>query len=274
MSPWSPPGPEPGTDSAPAPASTPGAGFLPRLDYYLKLAEGPVLPDEGSPDVEGSLGGLSRADTPMVDPQLEPMLHPGGEQTSASEGVPDSATSAHYGRLGSLPNGRTVFHGPTSLLNMYPPASSSWSTSEHSTTAPREPLLPPDQNVIEQQLTDEYFLYDNLFLKNFTRELYLREKYRHENGGQSQLYSPALGHAILAVGALYAEEAEGWDIIDLSERQSARARALLTQELLAPRISSALTLMALCSLSAANGQDSQGWLDSGKTDANHRKQHL
>jgi hypothetical protein len=196
MSPWSPPGPEPGTDSAPAPASTPGAGFLPRLDYYLKLAEGPVLPDEGSPDVEGSFGGLSRADTPMVDPQLEPMLHPDGGHTSASEGVPDSAASDYNGRLHSLPNGRTAYYGPTSLLNMYPPASSSWSTSEHSTTAPREPLLPPDQNVIEQQLSDEYFLYDNLFLPKFTKELCLREKETYENGGHSQLYSPALGHAM------------------------------------------------------------------------------
>lgn len=196
MSPWSPPGPEPGTDSAPAQASTPGAGFLPRLDYYLKLAEGPVLPHEGSPDVEGSLGGLSRADTPMVDPQLEPMLHPDGGQLCTPQGVPDSATSNNYGRLHSLPTGQTVFYGPTSLLKLYPPATSSWSSAEHPTTVPRETLLSPDQKIIEQQLTDEYFLYDNLFLPKFTKELYLNEKDTYENGGQSQLYSPALGHAM------------------------------------------------------------------------------
>ncbi|KAH6675395.1 hypothetical protein F5X68DRAFT_264501 [Plectosphaerella plurivora] len=263
MPPWSPsnPGPEPDQASEPAPATS-STGFLPRLDYYLKLADGPVLPDESLPDAEGSFDGQTGQDTQMVDPQLQPAQH---HDTQPDESPESSihGDSEPQGRVHVFPDGRTAFYGSMSLLNAYPPSSSSWNSAEKSIALPRGSLLPPGQEMIERQLMDEYFLYDNFFLPRFTKQLYLSEKSKHENGGDSQLYSPALGHAVLAVGALYADETENSDFLKMSETHAARARQLLSSELQSPRISSVLTLMALCSLSAANGQDSQGWLDSG-----------
>lgn len=194
----SPLGDRPDAGSEPAPG-TPGAGFLPRLDYYLKLADGPVLPDDASPEPDAGSNGphwQTGDDTPMAGSHLDHAESLNQTQTAEplqpEPGRPDSSIGV---RLHESPNVRSAFYGPTSLLHMYASTMSPW-TPDHPPLALRQPLLPPEKHVLEKRLTDHYFEYDNILLDGFTQDLYLHEKQAFESGEKTQVYSPALGHAM------------------------------------------------------------------------------
>ena len=62
----------------------------------------------------------------------------------------------------------------------------------------------------------------------------------------------------LAVGLLYSLETDSTALFDSSEDFASLARRFLRDELEAPSVSTVLTLIVLCSLSAAEALDDQG----------------
>lgn len=198
--------PDPVRDAEQPGDPPPRAGFLPRLDYYLKLAEGPGLPDEVTADMgeasgRGS-GVTAQQDTAMVDPALANLT---GHETS----------SIRSPRTGQLPNNRRGNHGipgdvpgnlpasdsPYMFLNMCQPLSAQWNyypgTGASQGPHRRGPLGGPGLPTLESHLIDCFFQWDNFFVDSFSQDLYLREKARYEEGrGDVLLYSPALGYAV------------------------------------------------------------------------------
>ncbi|KAH7120489.1 hypothetical protein EDB81DRAFT_231840 [Dactylonectria macrodidyma] len=266
--------------------------FDTRLDYYMKLAEEPSrsdgnshspgnLPrDNGGPQDFDMLdtGNIASPDvlTPVSSASLPgASVYAGSRPFSATYGSPEqqasgpivSSRTKRAGTFQVYPDGRRSYFGPTSYLHFFPKSSMLWDIG--TTGSGRDPsanglLLAPEYHVLEDQLVNAFFTYDNLFLDAFDESVYLRDKARFEAGQDAFLYSHALGYAILAAGLLYSSETDLMSLPDDSEEDFAsRARRLLHIELEAPSVSTVLTLIVLCSLSAAEALDDQGWFYSG-----------
>ncbi|KAH7139749.1 hypothetical protein B0J13DRAFT_558430 [Dactylonectria estremocensis] len=266
--------------------------FDTRLDYYMKLAEEPsVLDGTGYPKRDPLRDSGRSQDADMLDTGTiasPDVLTPGSSESLpgasahagsrpysvpfGSPGQPPSGPvisrwTSRAGAFQVTPDGRRSYFGPTSYLHFFPSSSMLWDPILR--RRGRDPgvnklLLAPEYRALDDQLVDAFFTYDNLFLDAFDKSVYLRDKARFEAGQDAFLYSHALGYAILAVGLLYTRETDSMSLPDGSKEDFAsQARRLLHAELEAPSVSTILTLIVLCSLSAAEALDDQGWFYSG-----------
>ena len=175
--------------------------FDTRLDYYMKLAEEPDLPN----DTYGSEDN----DHPAVPSALvrpSPLSFIGAAQgISGSPGRPAPAQlgpnlTSQAGMLQMMPGGRRSYFGPTSYLNFFPNPLTFWNPiavkSKETYLGASRLLMAPEKSAVEDHLVDCFFTYDNLFLDFLDSSIYLRDKARFESGQETLLYSPALGYAV------------------------------------------------------------------------------
>ncbi|CAI4211998.1 unnamed protein product [Parascedosporium putredinis] len=226
---------------------------------------GPAVPAPAATlgDTVAAVGAPHHGMSPDF-PIHSPQSTPGSAYPDVSR-LSNSASSS--GAFQVTPDGRRSYFGPTSYVHLARSSSTLWNRhakQQGSSPAPGASrlLVPQEKQELENNLVDCFFTWDNIFLDAFDEGIYRRDKARYEAGQECFLYSPTLGYAILAVGQLYASDSD-WMADDLSQNFGSRARGLVTAELDAPSVSTVMALIILCSLSAAEALDDQGWFYSG-----------
>ncbi|KAK6386266.1 hypothetical protein LTS17_001841 [Exophiala oligosperma] len=163
-------------------------------------------------------------------------------------------------------DGHCRYFGATSNLHLLPSGSllnfqpgSSKLRAQQVEVLSRANLTWNGDHSYEQHLTHLFFAWHNSFIHAIDEAVYRHHQDQYANGMATQLYSPALANAILAMGSLYStRRCDKLPRLSGPEFFSRRAKALLDLEMDSPTIATLQALLTLSSFELSQARDSRG----------------
>ncbi|KIY02794.1 uncharacterized protein Z520_01259 [Fonsecaea multimorphosa CBS 102226] len=124
----------------------------------------------------------------------------------------------------------------------------------------------PDDPEQEEWLTKQYFTWHNPLSHEVIEHDYMAAKAAFNSGEATELYSPALRNAILALGACYSQQNGAHASLkhqEPAEFFALRARVYLDVEMDSPCLATAQSTLLLAAYEFGRGLDSRGWVYAG-----------